>query len=65
MAYEAYSVQQFCDEHGFSRALFYKILKDGRGPKISKLGRRTLITKQSAAEWRNRLESEGLSNAPC
>lgn len=65
MTTEAYSVQQFCNAHGFSRALFYKILKDGRGPKVVKLGRRTIITKESAAEWRSRLESESVRDAPC
>ncbi len=58
MTPEAYSIQQFCDVHGFSRGLFFKMMKDGRGPKVVKLGRRTIITKESAAEWRSRLEKK-------
>lgn len=58
MSTEAFTVQQFCEAHGFSRALFYKILKSGTGPKIVKIGKRTLITKEAAAEWRASLDAE-------
>ena len=53
-----YSVQDFCHEHGISRGLFYKLLRQGLGPNIIKVGRRTLISQEAAKEWRRRMEYE-------
>ncbi|WP_287365893.1 hypothetical protein [Thauera sp.] len=52
----AYSVQQFCEAHGFTKVLFYKLLKEGRGPRIMKIGARTLISTEAAADWRREME---------
>ncbi len=57
MGKAAFSVAEFCREHGISRGLFYQLLKDGKGPKTMKLGRRTLISREAAEEWRRRMES--------
>ena len=51
-----YSVSEFCREHGISRGLFYQLLKDGKGPKTMKLGRRTLISREAAEDWSRRME---------
>ena len=51
-----YSVLDFCREHGISRGLFYSLLREGRGPRIIKAGRRTLISQEAAEEWRRRME---------
>lgn len=52
-----FSVPEFCAAHGgISRVFFYKLLKDGKGPKITKVGRRTLITAEAAADWRKAME---------
>lgn len=58
MSNAAYSVQEFCREHSISRGLFYRLLREGRGPAVIKAGRRTLISHESAAEWRRRMERE-------
>jgi predicted DNA-binding transcriptional regulator AlpA len=52
------SVAEFCHLHGISRGLFYKLLSEGRGPTTVKIGRRTLISNEVAAEWRRRMEHE-------
>lgn len=52
----AFSVQQFCDDHDISRNLFYRMLAEGTGPVIMKLGRRTLISSEAAAAWRMEIE---------
>ena len=54
---KSYSVSDFCGAHGISRALLYKLLRDGRGPRIMKVGRRTLISREAAEEWRRRMET--------
>ncbi len=51
-----YSVRDFCREHGISRGLFYRLLREGRGPRVIKAGRRTLISQEAAEEWRRRME---------
>ena len=52
------SVAAFCADNGLSRSLFYRLLKDGRGPRLTKVLRRTLISSEAAAEWRARMERE-------
>jgi len=44
----AFTVPEFCDAHRISRALFYIMLRDGRGPRLIKAGRRTLISAEAA-----------------
>ena len=53
-----FSVAAFCAQHSVSRSLFYRLLKEGRGPRVTKISRRTLISAEAAAEWRARMERE-------
>ncbi len=57
MGKAAFSVAEFCRELGISRGFFYQLLKDAKGPKTMKLGRRTLISCEAADDWRKRMES--------
>lgn len=52
---EAFTVSEWCRAIGISRAFFYK-LDITKRPRIIKLGRRVLITRDSADEWRTRME---------
>ena len=52
------SVPSFCADNGLSRSLFYRLLRDKRGPRVTKIGRRSLISAEAAAEWRARMERE-------
>ena len=36
----AFSVDEFCQAHGISRGLYYKLSKEGRGPAIMKINTR-------------------------
>lgn len=53
-----YTIPQFCDGHNVSRTHFYALLKEGKGPRLMKVGRRSLISAESAAAWRKRMEDE-------
>ena len=53
---EFFDVNTFCSAHKISRGMFYKLLKQNKGPRISKIGDRTLISKKAAADWRANLE---------
>jgi predicted DNA-binding transcriptional regulator AlpA len=52
------SVPVFLAEHGISRSLFYRLVKEGRAPRLTKIGGRTLITAEAAVEWRAKMERE-------
>lgn len=54
----AYTVSSFCEEHHISRSYLYQLWSEGRGPRRTKLGRRTLISGEAAADWRRRMEAE-------
>ena len=52
------SVAAFCAQHSVSRSLFYRLLKNGLGPRLTKISRRTLISAEAAAKWRAQMEWE-------
>ena len=52
----AFSIPEFCRRHGISRAHFYNLSKNGAAPVVMRVGRRTLISAEAAAEWRMRME---------
>ena len=51
-----FTVNEFCDAHRISRAHFYGLVKGGLGPRIMRAGRRTLISREAASDWRKQLE---------
>jgi hypothetical protein len=53
----AHTVDEFCRSHRISRGTFYNELKAGRGPRIMKVGSRTLVSEEAGAEWRRRIEN--------
>jgi len=54
----AYSIPEFCRVHGgISEAFFHKLVSEGRGPKLMKVGARTLISIEAAAAWRAQQEA--------
>lgn len=52
----AFSVNEFCAAHTITKPLFYKLVKNGQGPRIMKAGTRTLISIEAAADWRRAME---------
>lgn len=57
MSTAAYSIAEFCQAHRVSRAFFYVLQKRGEGPAVMKVGKRTLVSEESAKDWRKRMES--------
>jgi predicted DNA-binding transcriptional regulator AlpA len=53
---QAYTITQFADAHHVSRTHVYALLKAGKGPRVMKLGRRTLVSVEAAADWRRQIE---------
>ena len=60
------TVNEFCAAHRISRSLLYRLIKDGRGPRLTKISNSTRISNEAAAAWRARMEqeSEGIELMP-
>ena len=54
----AFTVKEFCTAHRISKTLFYDLAKRGTGPVITKVGRKTIVSVESAKEWQRRMESQ-------
>ena len=52
------SIPEFLEEHRISRSLLYRLIKEGRGPRITKIAGRTLISAEAAFDWRAQMERE-------
>lgn len=52
------SVKDFCALHTISRASFYRMVRAGEGPRIIKVGSRTLISTEAASDWRHKREHQ-------
>ena len=55
---DAYSIPEFCRRHGFSQSFYFAEAREGRGPRVMRVGARVLISKEAAAEWRHEREAE-------
>lgn len=51
-----WTIDEFCQSHGISRATFYNLRKRGAAPRVMKVGARTLISDEAAANWREHME---------
>jgi hypothetical protein len=59
----AYSIPEFCHAHGgMSQAFFHALVAKGRGPRLMKVGARTMVSVEAAAEWR-RAQEEATAEA--
>jgi hypothetical protein len=51
-----YDIPEFCYHHKISRSLFYKLKKLNLAPKLMHVGKRVLISEESAKAWRQQME---------
>jgi len=54
---DAVSIADFCEGHGISVALYYKLKDQGQTPVEMEVGSRKLISKEAAAAWRRAREA--------
>jgi hypothetical protein len=54
---DAASLATFCKRHSLSLSMFYKLAGQGLAPTTFKVGARTMISKESAAQWRREREA--------
>jgi hypothetical protein len=55
---DAYSVDEFCNRHGISRAYLYLLWRRGAGPRYMQVGARRLISREAGADWRRSTEQQ-------
>lgn len=55
-ANDAHTVSTFCKTFQISRSMFYKLAREGKAPRLMKVGRRTLISAEATEEWQRRME---------
>jgi hypothetical protein len=53
----AYSIPGFCRAYGISRRFYFRLRDEGNSPREMRLGRRVLITVESATAWARAHES--------
>ena len=53
----ALSIPEFCEAFGISEDFFYKLKRLGQGPRLMKVGARTLISLEAATEWAREREA--------
>lgn len=53
----AYSIEQFCQAHSLSYSYYFKLKKQGLGPKEFKVGQRRLVSMEAAQKWREEREA--------
>ena len=51
------TINDFCESNKISRSMFYKLLRQGKGPRLMKVGRKRLVTPEAAAAWRETMQS--------
>jgi hypothetical protein len=51
VARAVYSIAEFCEAHGISQAMYFKMKSQGLGPVEMRIGSRRLISFESANAW--------------
>jgi predicted DNA-binding transcriptional regulator AlpA len=46
----SFTLQQWCDRHGISKAMFYLLRKDGKAPRIFNIGRCVRVSAQAGQD---------------
>jgi hypothetical protein len=54
----ALTIAEFCEAYHMSPELYFKLKRQGKGPREMALGSKKLITLRSAEQWENELEKD-------
>jgi hypothetical protein len=59
----AMTIEEFCESFCISEGFYYKLKKQGLGPREMRIGTRTIISIESATAWGREHEFDGASEA--
>ena len=54
---DAFSPEEFARRFGFTRQFLYKLWSQGQGPSFFRVGRKVLISREAADNWRREMEA--------
>lgn len=54
---DACTIPEFCRRHGFSVSHYFALSSKGLGPRVMRAGKRVLVSREAAADWRRSLEA--------
>jgi hypothetical protein len=54
----AFSIPEWAERNRVSVSLYHKLQKEGLGPRVMRVGKRTLISAEADAQWRRDREAE-------
>jgi hypothetical protein len=60
---DAQSIKRFCVRNGISQASFFKMQTLGTGPRVMRVGRKVLISRESAERWRRQREQAEMTKS--
>jgi hypothetical protein len=61
---ETYDLPSFAKAHGMSTSRLYELLQAGCGPAVTRNGRRRIVTREAAEEWRRTWNGKELPSRP-
>jgi hypothetical protein len=54
--FAAYTRREFCDAFRIGHSKYFELKAEGLGPREMRIGRKILISRQSAEDWREMME---------
>lgn len=57
------TVEEFLQRNRISKPTLYKLFREGKGPRVIRVGRRVFIAPEAEAEWRRSMEADGNADA--
>lgn len=58
-----FTLAEFCEEMDISRSFYHKLVNEGKGPRVMRLGRRVLISAEAAADWWGQMAGDSKGEA--
>jgi hypothetical protein len=58
---DAYTLSAFCKAHGISVSTLYNLMHRGTAPRLMRVGKRVLVSREAAADWRRQMERGGVT----
>jgi hypothetical protein len=60
---QSLTIEQFCSDEQLSVPFYFKLRRQGKGPREIRLGRAVRITRQARRDWRRERENDNSPNA--
>jgi hypothetical protein len=55
---QVFTIKKFCDRYEIAPSFYFKLQRQGRGPRTMRIGSKVLITAQAASDWVAAREAE-------